>query len=319
MGAYASRRLLWAAVTVILTSMIVFLLLRFIPGNIINIIQANMAANGGGLIDRAAISKLLGLNVPVYVQYTRWITGIVLHGNLGSSLMNSRPITPLIVQRIPLTFELCLMSLIIVLLISIPIGIYAAIRQDTILDRILRSFAIILMSVPNFVIAGIITFYVFIWWHYFTPLVFISIGKDPLGNLGMMIMPALALGSQQTGGTMRVMRTMMLETLRQDYIRTAWAKGLRERVVVIRHALKNALIPVITMVGGWIPILIGGSVIIEYIFNLPGVGRLLFDALNNRDYPMISAITLILSVFVVLSNLLVDLAYGWLGPRIHYQ
>ena len=319
MGAYASRRLLWAAVTVILTSMIVFLLLRFIPGNIINIIQANMAANGGGLIDRAAISKLLGLNVPVYVQYTRWITGIVLHGNLGSSLMNSRPITPLIVQRIPLTFELCLMSLIIVLLISIPIGIYAAVRQDTILDRILRSFAIILMSVPNFVIAGIITFYVFIWWHYFTPLVFISIGKDPLGNLGMMIMPALALGSQQTGGTMRVMRTMMLETLRQDYIRTAWAKGLRERVVVIRHALKNALIPVITMVGGWIPILIGGSVIIEYIFNLPGVGRLLFDALNNRDYPMISAITLILSVFVVLSNLLVDLAYGWLDPRIHYQ
>jgi len=319
MGAYASRRLLWAAVTVILTSMIVFLLLRFIPGNIINIIQANMAANGGGLIDRAAISKLLGLNVPVYVQYTRWITGIVLHGNLGSSLMNSRPITPLIVQRIPLTFELCLMSLIIVLLISIPIGIYAAIRQDTILDRILRSFAIILMSVPNFVIAGIITFYVFIWWHYFTPLVFISIGKDPLGNLGMMIMPALALGSQQTGGTMRVMRTMMLETLRQDYIRTAWAKGLRERVVVIRHALKNALIPVITMVGGWIPILIGGSVIIEYIFNLPGVGRLLFDALNNRDYPMISAITLILSVIVVLSNLLVDLAYGWLDPRIHYQ
>jgi peptide/nickel transport system permease protein len=278
-----------------------------------------MAANGGGLIDRAAISKLLGLNVPVYVQYTRWITGIVLHGNLGSSLMNSRPITPLIVQRIPLTFELCLMSLIIVLLISIPIGIYAAIRQDTILDRILRSFAIILMSVPNFVIAGIITFYVFIWWHYFTPLVFISIGKDPLGNLGMMIMPALALGSQQTGGTMRVMRTMMLETLRQDYIRTAWAKGLRERVVVIRHALKNALIPVITMVGGWIPILIGGSVIIEYIFNLPGVGRLLFDALNNRDYPMISAITLILSVIVVLSNLLVDLAYGWLDPRIHYQ
>ncbi|MGD0905298.1 MAG: ABC transporter permease [Terracidiphilus sp.] len=319
MGAYASRRLLWAAVTIILTSMVVFLLLRFIPGNVLDIIQENLAANGGGPIDRAAISKLLGLNVPVYVQYARWVTGIVFHGNLGSSLMNSRPLTPLIVQRIPLTFELCLMSLIIVLIISIPIGIYAAIRQDTILDRILRSFAIILMSVPNFVIAAIITFYVFVWWHYFTPLVFISIGKDPLGNLGMMIMPALALGSQQTGGTMRVMRTMMLETLRQDYIRTAWAKGLKERVVVIRHALKNALIPVITMVGGWIPILIGGSVIIEYIFNLPGVGRLLFDALNQRDYPMISAITLILSVIVVLSNLLVDLAYGWLDPRIHYQ
>jgi len=140
-----------------------------------------------------------------------------------------------------------------------------------------------------------------------------------LGNLGMMIMPALALGSQQIGGTMRMTRTMMLETLRQDYIRTAWSKGLSERVVVIRHAMKNAFIPVITIVGGWIPILIGGSVIIELIFNLPGVGRLLYDALNQRDYPMISAITLFLSAIVVLSNLLVDLTYGWLDPRIHYQ
>jgi peptide/nickel transport system permease protein len=140
MGAYASRRLLWAAATNILTSMVVFLLLRFIPGNIIDVIQGNLATQGG-TVDRAAVLKLLGLNAPVYVQYGRWVTGIVLHGNLGTSLMNSRPITPLIVQRIPLTLELCLMSLIIVLIISIPIGIYAAIRQDTILDRILRSFA----------------------------------------------------------------------------------------------------------------------------------------------------------------------------------
>ena len=318
MGAYASRRLLWAAATNILTSMVVFLLLRFIPGNIIDVIQGNLATQGG-TVDRVAVLKLLGLNAPVYVQYGRWVTGIVLHGNLGTSLMNSRPITPLIVQRIPLTLELCLMSLIIVLIISIPIGIYAAIRQDTILDRILRSFAIILISVPNFVIAGIIIFYVFVWWHYSTPLEFISIGKDPLGNLGMMIMPALALGSQQIGGTMRMTRTMMLETLRQDYIRTAWSKGLSERVVVIRHAMKNAFIPVITIVGGWIPILIGGSVIIELIFNLPGVGRLLYDALNQRDYPIISAITLFLSAIVVLSNLLVDLTYGFLDPRVHYQ
>ena len=319
MGAYAIRRLLWIPVTVILTTMIVFLLVRFIPGNVVDIIESQMAANGGGTIDRAAILKLLGLNVPVYVQYGRWVSNIVVHGSFGTSLRSSQPITPMILQRIPLTFELGLMALIIGLLISIPIGVYSAIRQDSITDYILRSLSILLISIPSFWLGTMIVLYPSIWWHWAPPMEFIPFFKNPIGNLGMMIIPALVLGSQQSGSTMRMTRTMMLETLRQDYIRTAWAKGLSERVVVIRHAMKNALIPVVTMVGGGIPSLVGGSVIIEYIFNLPGMGRLMVDALNGRDYPIISAINLIMATIVIANNLFIDLTYGWLDPRIHYQ
>src|SRR5208283_2476938 len=319
MGAYAIRRLLWIPVTVILTTMIVFLLVRFIPGNIVDIIEAQMAANGGGTIDRAAIMHLLGLDVPVYVQYARWVTGIVVHGSFGTSLRSSQPITPMIIQRIPLTFELGLMALIIGLLISIPIGVYSAIRQDTVTDYILRSISILLISVPSFWLGTIIVLYPSIWWHWAPPMEFIPFPSNPLGNLGMMIIPALVLGSQQSGSTMRMTRTMMLETLRQDYIRTAWSKGLSERVVVIRHAMKNALIPVVTLVGGQIPSLVGGAVIIEQIFNLPGMGRLMIDALNGRDYPIISAINLIMATVVIANNLFIDLTYGWLDPRIHYQ
>jgi peptide/nickel transport system permease protein len=148
---------------------------------------------------------------------------------------------------------------------------------------------------------------------------FISFFKNPLGNLGMMIIPALVLGTGQTGGTMRMTRTMMLEVLRQDYIRTAWSKGLSERIVVLRHAVKNAFIPIVTMIGAGIPSLVGGSVIIEQIFNLPGMGRLMLDSLSGRDYPIVSAINLIMAVLVIFTNLFVDLTYGWLDPRIHYQ
>ena len=319
MGAYAIRRLLWIPVTVILTTMIVFLLVRFIPGTIVDIIESQMAANGGGTIDRAAILKLLGLNVPVYVQYGRWVSNIVVHGSFGTSLRSSQPITPMILQRIPLTFELGLMALIIGLLISIPIGVYSAIRQDTITDYFLRSLSILLISIPSFWLGTMIVLYPSIWWHWAPPMEFIPLFKNPIGNLAMMIIPALVLGSQQSGSTMRMTRTMMLETLRQDYIRTAWSKGLSEKVVVIRHAMKNALIPVVTMVGGGIPSLVGGSVIIEYIFNLPGMGRLMIDALNGRDYPIISAINLIMATIVIANNLFIDLTYGWLDPRIHYQ
>jgi peptide/nickel transport system permease protein len=225
----------------------------------------------------------------------------------------------MILQRIPLTFELGFMALIIGLLISIPIGVYSAIRQDTITDYFLRSLSILLISVPSFWLGTMIVLYPSIWWHWAPPMEFIPFFTNPIGNLGMMIIPALVLGSQQSGSTMRMTRTMMLETLRQDYIRTAWSKGLSERVVVIRHAMKNALIPVVTMVGGGIPALVGGSVIIEYIFNLPGMGRLMIDALNGRDYPIISAINLIMATIVIANNLFIDLTYGWLDPRIHYQ
>jgi peptide/nickel transport system permease protein len=320
MDAYVIRRLLWIPVTIILTTVVVFLLVRFIPGDIVDTIQAQMAANGGAeTVDRNAIEHALGLDVPVYVQYGRWIGKIVVHGDMGTSLRTQQAITPQILKRIPLTFELGLMGILVGLVISLPIGVYAAIRQDTITDYILRSIAILLISVPSFWIGTLVILYPSIWWGWTPPMEFISFFKNPLGNLGMMIIPALVLGAAQTGGTMRMTRTMMLEVLRQDYIRTAWSKGLSERVVVLRHAIKNAFIPIVTMIGAGIPTLIGGSVIIEQIFNLPGMGRLMYDSLLGRDYPIVSAINLIMAILVIFTNLFVDVTYGWLDPRIHYQ
>ena len=320
MGTYVMRRLIWIPVTVILVSMLVFLLVRFIPGTIVDLIVAQMQPTAGNtVIDRHAIEVTLGLDKPVYVQYAKWVTNIVVHGSLGKSLNGNQDIAQEIIHSLPVTFELGIMALIIGVLISIPIGVYAAIRQDSIPDYILRSAAIILISVPAFWLGTMIMIYPSLWWDWSPPMVLIPFAKDPVGNLGMFLLPALVLGTGMTGSSMRMTRTMMLEVLRQDYIRTAWSKGLNERIIVIRHALKNALIPVITIIGMQLPILVGGSVIIEQIFVLPGIGRLLLDALLARDYPIISGITLVLSVFVVFANLAVDLAYGWLDPRVHYQ
>ncbi len=320
MGAYAVRRLLWIPVTVIVVSIIVFLLVRFIPGNVVDLIIAEMQPTAGNeKIDRAAIEHALGLDVPVYVQYGRWVDGIVLHGSLGKSLNGNQDIASEIFHRLPVTMELGVLALLVGIVISIPIGVYAAIRQDTMPDYILRSIAIILISVPSFWIGTMIMIYPSIWWNWSPPMQLIPFAKDPLGNLGMFILPAVVLGTGLTGSSMRMTRTMMLEVLRQDYTRTAWAKGLTERVIVVRHALKNALIPVVTIIGMQLPMIVGGSVIIEEIFVLPGIGRLLLEALSQRDYPIVSGVNLILATFVIFVNLAVDLTYGLMDPRIHYQ
>jgi len=320
MGAYAIRRLLWIPVTIILISMIVFLLVRFIPGNVVDLILAEMQPTASdAVIDRAVIEHALGLDLPIPVQYAKWVGNIVLHGSLGKSLNGNRDIATEIFGRLPVTMELGLMGLLIGVIIAIPIGVYAAIRQDSIPDYILRSGAILLISIPGFWIGTMIMIYPSIWWGWSPPMELIHFTKDPLGNLGMFLLPALVIGTSMTGATMRMTRTMMLEVLRQDYIRTAWSKGLTEKTVVIRHALKNALIPVITIVGMQLPMIIGGTVIIENIFVLPGIGRLLLEALTQRDYPIVSGINLVFATFVVVINLFVDLTYGWLDPRIHYQ
>jgi peptide/nickel transport system permease protein len=320
MGAYAIRRLLWVPVTVILISMVVFLLVRFIPGNIVDlIISEEQPTSSEEVIDRQVIMHELGLDQPVYVQYSKWVSNIVIHGSFGYSLNGHQDIGTQIAARLPVTFELGIMTILISICISIPIGVFAAIRQDSVMDYVLRSLAILFISIPSFWLGTMIMIYPSIWWGWSPPMELIKFSQDPLGNLGMFLLPALVLGTASTGATMRMTRTMMLEVMRQDYTRTAWAKGLTERMIIIRHALKNALIPVITIIGMQLPMIIGGSVIIEQIFNLPGIGRLLVDALNTRDYPIVSAINLILASFVVVINLLVDLAYGWLDPRVHYQ
>jgi len=257
--------------------------------------------------------------VPVYVQYGRWIGNIFRHGSLGESLLGRWAVEEKIIGRLPVTIELGVMAIVIGLLIALPVGIYSAIRQDTAADYLGRSIAVIGLATPNFWLGVMVMIFPAIWWGWAPPLELVSFTEDPLGNLAVFLIPSLILGTASSAATMRMMRTMMLEVLRQDYIRTAWSKGLRERVVVIRHALKNALIPVVTLIGLQLPILVGGAVIMENIFNLPGIGRLLLDALNDRDYPMVSGINLFFATMVVGVNLFIDLFYAFLDPRVRYE
>ena len=319
MKAYLIRRLLLIVPTLFILSILVFLSVRFIPGDIIDVIAGRVEMQSGGEIDREAVKRRLGLDVPVWVQYGRWIGGIFLHGTLGKSLMYGYPIEEKMVGRLPVTIQLGVMAIVIGLVIALPVGIYSAIRQDTAADYLGRSIAIIGLAMPNFWLALMVMLFPAIWWGWSPPVLWVPFTEDPLGNLAVLLIPSLILGTASAAATMRMTRTMMLEVLRQDYIRTAWSKGLRERVVVIRHTIKNALIPVVTLIGLQLPILVGGSVIMENIFNLPGLGRLMVLALEERDYPVVSGINLFFATGVVLFNLLIDLLYSYLDPRVRYE
>ena len=319
MRAYIIRRLLLIIPTLFLLTIIVFLSVRFIPGDVIDVMVIRMGQQAAGAIDREALERMLGLDVPVYVQYGRWIGDIFLHGTLGESLLGGYTIEERILDRLPVTIELGVMAIIIGLVIALPVGIYSAIRQDTAADYVGRSVAVIGLATPNFWLGIMVMIYPTIWWGWSPPMELVPFTEDPLGNFGMFLIPSLILGTASAAATMRMTRTMMLEVLRQDYIRTAWSKGLKERVVIMRHATKNALIPVVTLVGMQLPILVGGSVIMENIFNLPGLGRLFLTALESRDYPVISAVNLVFASAVVGANLMIDLIYPYLDPRVRYS
>ncbi len=331
MRTYIIRRLLLMIPTLFIVSLIVFFMVRLIPGTIVDAMVAEQMRGGVGVMgeaDRVAIEHALGLDVPVLTQYGRWVGVLrgtdgsfsgIFQGDLGTSLWKGIPVTEEIAVRWPVTLELGFLALIVAQLIALPIGIFSALRQDTWGDYMGRSFAILCIAVPGFWIGTMIIVFPSIWWGYMPPIILIRFTEDPIGNLKMFIVPAIIMGMAMSGMTMRMTRTMMLEVLRQDYIRTAWAKGLRERVVIIRHALKNALIPIVTIVGFQLPVLMGGTVIIEQIFNLPGMGRLLIDAIMQRDYTIVSGIMLIFAVGMVLINLMVDLTYGFLDPRVRYK
>ncbi len=317
MRAHVIRRLLLVIPTLFILSILVFLSVRFIPGDVIDVMQGRLG--GLGQVDRAALERMLGLDQPVYVQYGRWLGDILLHGSLGRSLMGDWSVEEKILARLPVTIELGVLSIVIGLLIALPVGIYSAIRQDTAVDYAGRSIAILGLATPNFWLALMVMIYPAVWWGWSPPMRLITFGEDPLGNLGMFLIPSLILGTYLAAATMRMTRTMMLEVLRQDYIRTAWSKGLKERVVVVRHAVKNVLIPVVTLIGLQLPILVGGAVIIENIFNLPGLGRLMLVALNDRDFPVVAGINLVFGAAVMGINLVIDLVYAVLDPRIRYQ
>jgi len=315
---YIIRRILLLVPILFIVSVIVFLLVRWVPGSAIDVIVGYLSQGGTVEVDRAAIAHSLGLDVPVHVQYVRWMGNIILHGDFGSSVISGQPVLQTILGRLPVTLELGLLALLISTLIGLPLGVYSAVRQDTWGDYSGRTLSILLISIPSFWLATLIMIYPSIWWGWAPPVRLIPLKADPLGNLGMFLIPATILGTATAGGLMRMTRTMTLEVLRQDYIRTAWSKGLSERVVIMRHAIKNAFIPVITILGGGVAMLIGGAVIIENIFCLPGLGQLALQALGQRDYPMVSAIAIITAIFVMVCNLLVDISYSWLDPRIHY-
>jgi peptide/nickel transport system permease protein len=325
MRTYIIRRLLIMIPTLLFVSIIIFFLIHFIPGDIID---AMMAANPDAELDRKALERMLGLDAPLLVQYGRWLgvfpladgtLGGIFQGKLGRSWWARKPVVELVALKWPVTLELGIMGLIMAQFIAIPIGIYSALRQDKWGDFVARSFAIFCISVPGFWLATLVIVFPSIWWGYMPPLFLIRFMDDPIGNLKMFIVPAAILGMAMSGMTMRMTRTMMLEVLRQDYIRTAYAKGLRERVVTFRHALKNALIPVVTLIGLQMPVMIGGTVIIEQIFGLPGMGRLILNGVLQRDRALISGVLLLLSIALVLVNLLVDLTYSFLEPRIRYK
>ena len=320
MHRYLIRRLLMMIPTLFIISIIVFLMISLIPGDVIDsMMQQGLAKRAGGGLDREALERALGLDVPMYVQYGRWIGDIFLHGSLGDSLRTGEPVATTILGKVATTVELGLMAIVISVMMALPIGIYSAIRQDTVGDYTGRSIAIIFIAIPSFWIATMVMLYPSIWWGWSPPVALIPFREDPLGNLGQFFIPSFILGMAMAGTTMRMTRTMMLEVLRQDYIRTAWSKGLKERAVVRRHALKNALIPVVTIVGAELPVLVGGAVIIEQIFALPGIGRLLLVSLSDRDYTLVSGVNLVIASGVVVANLLVDISYAYLDPRVRYR
>ena len=333
MRAYLIRRLLLVIPTLFILTMLVLLSVRFIPGDVIDVIIGRLEMFNAQCVDREALERMLGLDVPVYVQYGRWIGVLptpdpitkeshfngLLQGTLGESLFTRDSVEEAILERLPVTIELDVLAIVIGLVIALPVGIYSAIRQDTAADYLGRSAAIIGLATPNFWLGIMVMIFPAIWWGWAPPLELVSFTEDPLGNLAVFLIPSLILGTASAAATMRMTRTMMLEVLRQDYIRTAWSKGLRERVVIIRYSIKNALIPVITLIGLQLPILVGGAVIMENILNLPGIGHLLVNALRNRDYPMVSGINLFFATGVVLINLLIDLIYPYPDPRVRYE
>ncbi|HEY91447.1 MAG TPA: ABC transporter permease [Dehalococcoidia bacterium] len=313
---YVIRRLLFLIPTILLVTIIVFLSIRLIPGDVVDVIQAGMA--GAGEIDRETVAHALGLDVPIHVQYGQWLWNI-FQGDFGRSLISNTSVSEEILTRLPVSIELGILSLVVTLILAIPIGVYSAIRQDTTGDYVLRSISIACIAIPGFWLATMVIVYPSIWFNWMPPTDMVSFIDNPIKNLQLFIIPAIILGMAGAGYTMRMTRTMMLEVLRQDYVRTAWSKGLKERVVIFRHALKNALIPIVTLIGTFVPITVGGSVVIEQIFVLPGTGTLLLDALSERDYTIVSGVNILIASVILITNLLVDMTYAYLDPRIRYK
>ena len=315
---YLVKRLLLYLPTILLVTLLVFGLMRVIPGEPALLILGG--ASGDANFTDEDLRKMrheLGTDRPIYVQYGDWIWGL-LHGDLGMSMYYRLPVMEELGPRIPLTIELAVMAGIISFILAVPLGIISAVKQDSVGDYIARLFSFTGISIPIFV-TGMVVIYILVrLFNYLPPLGHTTLWEDPLKNLQQLLFPALTLAFFQMNFIARVTRSAMLEVLREDYVRTARSKGLRERRVIYLHALKNASLPIITVSGWSLGILLGGTIIIERIFVVPGMGTLLLEGLNNRDYTLIQADVMVYATAVLTVNLLVDLIYGWLDPRIRY-
>ena len=317
MAKYTVKRVLLLIPTLLLVCVIVFALLRVVPGSAVDymIYQFQTA---GIVVDEAQVEHMLGMDKPALIQFFDWFFGI-FRGDLGESLFQTESVWDIISRQLPVTLELGILTLIFSNLISIPLGLYCAAHQDTISDYTVRIISVVLMAIPMFWLATMVLFYPSKWWGYAPPVQYISFFKDPLTNLQMFLVPAILGALAQAGMQLRIVRTMVLDTLRQDYIRTAYSKGVKQKRVLFHHAFRNAMIPVITIIGGSVAALVGGNVILETIFNIPGIGNSLVTALGQRDFPMVQGCVLVFSIFVMLVNLIVDLTYKWIDPRVELK
>ena len=317
MGKYFVRRLLLLIPTIIIVCVIVFVLMRLVPGSAVDIMVYRL--NSAGIaVDAEAVEAMLGMDKPAVQQFFLWVWDL-LHGDLGDSLFQYESVWNCIARQLPVSLELGIITLILTNLISIPLGLYCAARQDSISDYALRIISVILMSIPTFWVASLVLVWPAVWWGYAPPAAYVSMFENFGENMRMFLVPALVGAIMQAGMQLRMVRTSVLDVMRQDYIRTAWAKGVKERVILFKHAFRNSMIPIITMIGGSVGGLIGGSVIMETLFNIPGIGNQLVTALNQRDYPVVQGCVLIFSLFVMFINILVDMAYKWIDPRVELE
>lgn len=314
MGKYTVKRILLLIPTIFLVCLIVFALMRCVPGDAVDAIVIRMT-QAGQAVDAEAVRAKLGMDKPAYVQFFVWL-GQVLRGDLGDSFFQFRSVGDILATQIPVSLELGIISLVLSNLISIPIGLFCAAKQDSISDYTIRIIAVILMSIPMFWLATLVLFYPAQWWGYAPPTVYVSFFDDPIQNLKMFLVPGILGALAQAGMQLRLVRTQVLDTLRQDYVRTAYAKGVKQRTVLFHHAFRNAMIPVITIIGGSFGAMVGGNMILENLFNIPGIGSQMVTALGQRDYPVVQGCVLIMSIFVMVINLLVDLCYKWIDPRV---
>ena len=310
---YLIRRLLAVIPVLFGISLVVFFLVHLVPGDVVAILLGPTAAPEA----REALRKLFGLDQPLYLQYAEWLAG-VLHGDLGTSLRTGQPVLSSILDRTWVTSELAGLAMIIALLIGIPAGVIGAVKQYSRLDYVVTIFALAGLSVPNFLLSTLLILLFSLALPLLPPSGYVPFAANPVDNLRLMIMPALALGLGAASYITRMTRSSVLETLRQDYVRTAYAKGLPSQVVIIGHALKNALIPIVTVIGIQLGYLLGGAVIVEAIFAVPGVGRLALDSINMRDYPVVQGTVLFITSVFVFINLAVDILYAYVDPRVHY-